>query len=119
MTQSPSVLIHLKDLDLDREVDEGVRSLIDRRCEQLAGEFREVDRVEIKVEEDGGNGFVVHGHATGKNTNVATHASASDVMPATDQVLDKIERQLRRAHDKRIFGRRRDAQKTSPKRQPA
>ena len=118
MTQSPAVLVHFKDLELESEVDEGVRSLIDRRCEQLADEFREVARFEINVEEDG-SGFVVHGHATGKNTNVATHVTATDVLPATDQVLDKIERQLRRLHDKRIFGRRRDAQKAPPKRQLA
>jgi ribosomal subunit interface protein len=110
MTQSPVVLVHFKDLEFESDVDEGVRNLIDRRCAHLADEFREVTRFEINLSQDG-NGFVVHGHATGKNTNVATHAAASEAAPATDQVLGKIERQLRRMHDKRIFGQRRDAQK--------
>ena len=118
MTERPNVLVHFKDLDLEASVDDEVRSLIARRCDDLAHEFHEMDRVEIHAESDG-NAFVVQGHATGKSTNVATHARASEVLPATDQVLDKIERQLRRAHDKRIFGQRRDAQKRQPKRQPA
>ena len=118
MTQRPNVLVHLKDLNLEAPVDDEVRDLIARRCDDLAHEFHEMDRLEIHAEADG-NHFVVHGHATGKGTNVATHASASEVVPATDQVLDKLERQLRRAHDKRIFGQRRDAQKKQTKRQPA
>jgi ribosomal subunit interface protein len=111
MADSPSVVVHLKDV----EIEERVRDSIERRCGQLAEEFREVGRFEITVSEDGA-GFSVHGHARGKNTDVATHAAAAEPGPAADQVLDKIERQLRKVHDKRIFSQRREAQKDPPKR---
>jgi ribosomal subunit interface protein len=111
MTQSPTVLVHAKDLELD----EPVRTSIERRCEHLAEEFHEVERFELTVTESGA-GYSVHGHATGRHTDVATHAEASDPGPAADLVLDKIEKQLRRVHDKRIFAQRRDAQRDPPKR---
>lgn len=111
MSQSLDVVIHLKDLTIEDQH----RESIERRCEHVAAEFPEVDRVEISVHEDGA-GFEVQGHATGKNTDSAAHASASEVVPAVDAVLDKLKRHLRKAHDKRIFAQRRDAQRRPPKR---
>jgi ribosomal subunit interface protein len=111
MSRSPSVVLHFRDL----EIDDTVRESVQRRCDHLADEFHEVNRFELTITENG-TGFIVHGHATGKNTDVATHAEAEAARAASDQVLDKIERQLRRVHDKRIFGRRREAQRDPPKR---
>jgi ribosomal subunit interface protein len=111
MSRSASVVVHCKDL----EIDDSVRESIQRRCEGLSEEFHEVGRFELTLSENG-TGFAAHGHATGKNTDVATHATAEQARVASDQVLDKIERQLRKTHDKRIFSRRREAQKDPPKR---
>jgi ribosomal subunit interface protein len=111
MSRSPSVVLHFRDV----EIDETVRESIQRRCDHLADEFHEVNRFELTISENG-PGFIVHGHATGKNTDVATHADAEAARVASDQVLDKIERQLRKVHDKRIFSRRREAQRDPPKR---
>ena len=111
MSRNPSVVLHFRDL----EIDDVVREAVERRCDHLADEFHEVNRFELTISENG-TGFIAHGHATGKNTDVATHAEAEAARTASDQVLDKIERQLRRVHDKRIFGRRREAQRDSPKR---
>ena len=111
MSRSPSVFLHFRDV----ESDEAVRESVQRRCDHLADEFHEVNRFELTISENG-PGFSVHGHATGKNTDVATHADAEQARVASDQVLDKIERQLRKVHDKRIFGRRREAQRDPPKR---
>ena len=111
MTQSPTVLVHAKDLELD----EHVRDSVERRCQQLAEEFHEVTRFEISFTE-AGSGFDVHGQARGKHTDVATQAEASEPGPAADLVLDRIEKQLRRVHDKRIFTQRREAQRDPPKR---
>ena len=47
---------------------------------------------------------------------LATHASAVEPGHAADQLLDTLRQQLRRAHDKRIFTRRREAQQRNPKR---
>ena len=106
MSRNPSVVLHFRDV----EVDEAVRESVHRRCDHLADEFQEVNRFELTIS-DNGTGFSVHGHATGKNTDVATHADAGAARAASDQVLDKIEKQLRRVHEKRIFGRRREARR--------
>ena len=106
MSRNPSVFLHFRDV----EVDEAVREAVHRRCDHLADEFHEVNRFELTITESGA-GFSAHGHATGKNTDVATHADAGAARVASDQVLDKIERQLRRVHEKRIFGRRREARR--------
>ena len=106
MSRSPSVVLHFRDV----EIDEIVREFVHRRCDHLADEFHEVNRFELTISENGA-GFSVHGHATGKNTDVATHADAGAARAASDQVLDKIERQLRKVHEKRIFSRRRAARR--------
>ena len=106
MSRNPSVVLHFRDV----EVDETVRESVHRRCDHLADEFHEVNRFELTISENG-TGVSVHGHATGKNTDVATHADAGAARVASDQVLDKIERQLRRVHEKRIFSRRREARR--------
>ena len=111
MSRIPSVVLHFRDV----EIDETVRESVQRRCDHLADEFHEINRFELTYMENG-PGFTVHAHATGKNTDVATHADADAARAASDQVLDKIEKQLRRVHDKRIFSRRREAQRASPKR---
>lgn len=110
MNQRLNVVTTFKDL----RNDDDVRDAIDRRCEHLAREFPEISRVEITIAEDGA-GITVHGHVTGKSRDVGAHAEASEAGPAADRVLDKIERQLRTLHDKRIFAQRRDAQRDPPK----
>jgi hypothetical protein len=39
------------------------------------------------------------------------------MLPAAEKLLVKVERQLRRVHDKRIFVQRREAQRHPPKRE--
>ncbi len=110
MVQGPTVLMNFR--DLPREED--LREAVEERCQRMAAEFSEVTRFEFTLSEDGG-GFTAHGHVTGKNTDVATQAVGSELGQAADRLLDKVERQLRRAHDKRIFALRRDAQRDPPK----
>lgn len=115
MSDRATVVVHFKDI----ETDETLREVVQKGCDHLAEEFHEVNRIEVAVSEDGGVGFEVHAHATGKNTDVATQASAEQPRVAADRVLDKIQRQLRKHHDKRIFAQRRDARKDPPKRKMA
>jgi ribosome-associated translation inhibitor RaiA len=115
MKDRPQVVFHERDVELDREVDASIRSAIDRRCEHLAEEFREVAKFELTLEAEGA-GFRVHAHATGKHTDVATHADAAEPGPAVDKALEGLAKQLRKQHDKRIFAQRRDAQRDPPKR---
>jgi ribosome-associated translation inhibitor RaiA len=113
MAETPVIMISFKDMDTDEEL----REIIEKRCGALAEEFPEVTRLEITLSPDG-TGHVAHVRVTGtgRGTEFDTHASGIEVRLAADQALDKIQRQLRRVHDKRIFARRREAQKANPKR---
>lgn len=111
MSRSANVVVHFKDV----ENEESVREAIQRQCDRLAEEFHEVTRFELTIFPNGVK-FGVHGHATGKNTDVATSSEAENARAAADQVIDKVARQLRKMHDKRIFAQRREAQRDPPKR---
>jgi len=114
MTDRPTVVTNFKDI----EHDERVSDLIAKRSEHLGEEFVELTRVEVTLEENG-NGFLAHAHVTGKNRDVGAQAEASELLPATDRLLEKVEKQLRKIHDKRIFSQRREAQRHPPKKNGA
>jgi ribosomal subunit interface protein len=100
------VMVSFKDM----AADEPARDAIHRRCAALANEFQEVTRFEITLLPDG-VGFAGHGHVTGKGEDVGAQASAKEILAAAEALLDKLERQLRKHHDKRIFAQRRAAQR--------
>jgi len=90
--------------------DERVREAVAARAEALAQEFPELVRLEVTLSQDG-VGVAAHGHASGKGEDVGAQASASERLPAAEALLDRLERQLRKHHDKRIFAQRREAQR--------
>ena len=107
MSNDARIVIHFKDL----ETDEAVRNHIQARCEQLAEEFRETESFEVTVERSP-HAVDCHGHVSGKQTRTAAHASGLETARhASDAFLEKLERELRTHHDKRIFSQRRKAQK--------
>jgi ribosomal subunit interface protein len=110
MAERPTVVTTFKDIP----ADESVRDLIEKRCEHFADEFHELHRMEVSLAEDG-QGFTAHGHFPCKGHDVGAQSAGGELGPAVDKLLDKIERQLRTHHDKRIFSQRRDAQKHPPK----
>jgi ribosomal subunit interface protein len=112
------VEVHFKDLPTDPELREALERRVASRCDELLREFEEITRCEIHLAADG-VGFTAQAHATAKGVDTATHAEASELGPAADQALDRLERQLRKLHDKRIFSQRREAQRDPPKRKPA
>ncbi len=114
MTNNPSVVIHFREV----EQDEPLREFIEKKGEHLGNEFPEVSKIEISLAPNGA-GFIANGHVTGKGIDIATHAEASELSPAVDSVFDKVGRQLRKIHDKRIFAQRREAQRAPPKRAKA
>jgi ribosome-associated translation inhibitor RaiA len=110
--QEMSVVIHFRDVATDEEV----RDHLEQRCQSLADEFPETLRYEITLQDNNGP-FSAHARATGRKTNAAAHIDDGlNLRHAGDQVLDKLERELRREHDKRIFSPRRKAQKSPSKR---
>ena len=48
---------------------------------------------------------------TGKDTSISAHATAPHEKQAADAALDRLERELRNRHDKRIFMPRREARR--------
>lgn len=110
MSQRPSVVINFKDLPHD----EALRAVIERDALHLADEFREVGRIEITLSEDAGH-ITAHGHVTGRKRDVGAQAEADEMRPAADQLIGRLERQLRTLHDKRLFTQRRDARRHPPK----
>ena len=111
MSENPAVVITFKDLG----VNEALRETLEKRCQALTNEFPEVTRVELTLNPDGDD-HSAHGHATGKDIEVATRATAAEIGVAADQVLDKLKQKLRRSHDKKIFARRRQAKQSHPRR---
>ena len=112
MSEIPQVVVHHRDVP----IGERLLASIERRCSSIADEFSEASRFEVSFEPSGA-GVIGHVHATGRHTDLSIHAEGSKPAIAADRVFDKIERQLRRVHDKRIFGRRREARRDLPKRQ--
>jgi ribosome-associated translation inhibitor RaiA len=98
----------------DMPIDETLRDRVEDRCRTLGDEFPELTHLEVTLTPDGG-GHSASGHASGKSTQLATHADAPEPSQAADQVLETLRHQLRKAHDKKIFVRRREAQKHNPK----
>jgi ribosome-associated translation inhibitor RaiA len=113
MTQALSVVIRFKDVENDDEV----RDLLDERCRRLSSEFPETTRYELTIGQSSTE-LDAHAHVTGKGLDAAAQAAGADARQAGERALDKLERELRRVHDKRIFSRRREAQRGSPKRNP-
>ncbi len=114
MSRRPSVVINFKDLPHD----DALRAVIERDALHLADEFREVGRIEITFSEAAGS-ITAHGHVTGRKRDVGAQAEASEARPAADRVLDRLERQLRTLHDKRLFAQRRGARRDPPKKRTA
>jgi ribosome-associated translation inhibitor RaiA len=112
MNQEIQVLIHFNDIP----VNHSVREHIEARCKHLADEFPEAINFEVHLTGDF-ESAQCHGHVSGKRTHAAAHVEqANNLRHAGDLMLDKVERELRREHDKRIFGPRRQAQKSQTKR---
>jgi|SRR5262245_4254935 len=106
------IAVHFKDMTVDEEV----RGDVEGRCQALAEEFPELTHVEVTLTPDG-TGHAATGRVTGRATDVATHAAAPEAGHAADRLLDTLRQKLRRTHDKRVFARRRDAQRHNPKRE--
>ena len=107
------IAVHFKDM----AVNEDVRDAVEDRCRALAEEFPELTHVEITLTPDG-TGHAASGRVTGRSTELATHTAAPALGHAADRLLDTLRAQLRRSHDKRVYSRRRAAQRENPKRAP-
>ena len=110
MTQDAKVVIHFKDLNQNDLLNE----TLEKRCHHLAAEFPETTRYEVTISLDK-NEVHANTYVTGKNTSLASHAVADNERQASEVALDKLARELRKEHDKRIFSARREARRTRAK----
>ena len=112
MTESPRIEVHWRNLRTDPKTDE----YLERRCLHMREEFPEADSFEISFQIEGQE-IECHAHVDGKRTRLAAHSTgAQHSKQAAENALDKLEREMRKDHDKRIFGNRRKAQKSQPRR---
>jgi ribosome-associated translation inhibitor RaiA len=111
VAEDSKLVIHFKGIEHDEELQES----LERRCEHLATEFHETDRYEISLSPER-NEISAHAKVVGKNTVVAAHAHAPEPRQAAENALDRLERELRKDHDKRIFRPRRVARRAQTKR---
>jgi len=107
----PNVALSFK----DARASERIRETVEGRCARMAEEFPETTKFEITLEPDGA-GYQAHGHVTGRGTDLASHAGGQRMGEAADRLLDKLEKALRRAHDKTLFKPRREARRADLKR---
>ena len=98
------VAVHFKDMAMQ----EDVREEVERRCRDLADEFPELTHVDATLSPDG-KGHRASARASGRGTELASHAEATAPGHAAHLALDQLRHQLRRIHDKRVFSRRRRA----------
>ena len=83
---------------------------IHRACEQwvdaLQEEFPETSKYEVTLSHSRGE-HEAHVHVTGKDLELASAAQHRDLKDAVTEGFERLRRQLRKKHDKRIFTRRR------------
>ncbi len=106
MARDADVIVRFKDFANNLEV----REILEARCHHLAQEFPETSHYELTLSLDSDE-ISAHAHVSGRHTQIASHARASDMRQAAELALDKLERELRRQHDKKIFAPRREAQR--------
>ena len=92
----------------DVENPDRLRADCTGRAEELHAEFPETARVEVTVRRVGPE-HETHVHVTGKDLHLASRARNSEPVASVNNAFEKVRRQLRKHHDKQIFGRRRDA----------
>lgn len=111
MTQDLNLVIRFKDI----EHDEDVQNHLERRLRHISDEFPEANHYELSLRLEADE-VQAHAHVNGRGIDLASHASASAVRIAGEVALDKLERELRRKHDKTIFTQRRSARRHATKR---
>ena len=87
-------------------------------CEELTTgllqEFPESSKYEVTISQSRSD-YEAHLHVTGKDLSVNSKAKGKEMRDTVVEAFDKAQRQLRKHHDKVIFARRRESQKTSNK----
>lgn len=103
-----SFRIHFHDL----RSSESIRQECERLANNLRESFPETSKFEVRLSLNG-ELHETHIHVTGKDLEVASSAKHRELRDSVTDAFQRIQKQLRKRHDKQIFTRRRDATKSS------
>ena len=84
----------------------------ERICEGLRTEFPEAGKFEISLHRTGDE-YETNIHVTGKDLSMAASAHRRTLKESTAEAFSRLQRQLRKRHDKQISTRRREAHRTA------
>lgn len=102
-----SFRVHFQDVP----PSERIRAECEELASHLGSEFPETDKFEVTIRRSGEN-FATHLHVTGKQVSVNSSAESRGMRETLQEAFERAHRQLRKHHDKVIFTRRREAQKS-------
>ena len=100
--------LHVKGKNL--EVNDSIRSYVQRKLHKLDRRVHELTRVEIELTEER-NPSIAESQVAEATVHLKGHTlrareTARDMKAAIDQLSDKLVRQVRDLHDKRVDGRK-------------
>jgi putative sigma-54 modulation protein len=92
------------------EVNDSIRSYVERKLHKLDRRVHELTRVEIELTEER-NPSIAESQVAEATVHLKGHTlrareTARDMKAAIDQLSDKLVRQVRDLHDKRVDGRK-------------
>ena len=100
--------LHVKGRNL--EVNESMRTYVERKLEKLDRRVHELTRVEIELSVERNPSIADSQVADAivylKGHTLRARETARDMKAAVDELADKLVRQVRDLHDKRVGGRR-------------
>ena len=100
--------LHVKGKNL--EVSDSMRSYVERKLQKLDRRVHELTEVEIELAVERnpsiGDSQVAEATVHLKGRTLRARETARDMKAAVDQLADKLTRQVRDLHDKRVAGRK-------------
>ena len=105
-----SFRLHFQNTDHEEWVREEAERLTGERQE----EFPATAKFEVTVSQNG-EAYSTHLHVTGRHISINSTAESRELRETLGEAFEKAHRQLRKHHDKSIFGKRREGQKASRK----
>src|SRR3954471_19854304 len=108
--------LHVKGKNL--EVNDSIRSYVERKLQKLDRRVHELTEVEIELAVERNPSIaesqVAEATVHLKGRTLRARETARDMKAAIDQLADKLTRQVRDLHDKRVGGRRHVAGSVEP-----
>jgi putative sigma-54 modulation protein len=100
--------LHIKGKNL--EVNDSIRSYVERKLQKLDRRVHELTEVEIELAVERNPSIadsqVAEATVHLKGRTLRARETASDMKAAVDQLADKLVRQVRDLHEKRVHGRK-------------